>query len=313
MNINIKEILCMDEDELRFFITEFLRFKKISYTVTKDYIITRQHDKVVPLICTHTDTISFNPTHQKFIVDNDGILSTVKPFGCLGADDRAGVWIALKMMETKTITDFEYGFFVAEETGAKGSSAFALEQDLSKYSCFIGLDRASRAGKQNVACYGYDNDELTQLFIDYGFVKQSGSFSDCSNLSGYSIEDSPRACVNISVGYQHEHSIKESLSIALMEDTLNMMRSILIPEQEYTCSYKPQYTFGNGGVYGDWQRKIWGDYIIDDEGDDDEWLDIDKYGNEILPVVCDFCGEHKILYDFQGSLVCADCIDLCNR
>lgn len=313
MNVDIKEILCLDEDELRFFITEFLKFKKIPYIVTKDYIITCQYDRTVPLICTHTDTVSFNPTHQKFITDEDGVLGTVKPFGCLGADDRAGVWIALKMMETKTITDFEYGFFVAEETGAKGSSAFALEQDLSKYSCFIGLDRASRSGKQNVACYGYDNEELTELFVDYGFAKQTGTFSDCSNLSGYSLEDSPKACVNISVGYQHEHSVKETLSIALMEDTLSMMRSILIPEQEYFCTYKPRFTFNNGGVYGNWQRQIWGDYIIDDESDDDDWIDMDKYGSEVVPIVCDFCGQHKVLYDFQGSLVCAECVDLCSR
>lgn len=317
--VNVKEIICMREPALVQFIVGFLIENKIPYLQTKDYIVTTRYmHKTVPLICTHTDVISYNPTMVDFIINDKGVLSTFSPFKCLGADDRAGVWIALKMLEQGTETEFEYAFFADEERGAIGSSAFDLNEDLTRFSCFIGLDRASKQGIQNVAVYGYDNDELTEIFTNLGFVKQYGTFSDCSNLAE-ATRGNTRACVNLSVGYQHEHSVSEILNLDLLEDTLDIMLAVSIPEKIYDYVYTPRVWRSWGGGYvsrNNWERGI-GTSVYEEEAwytelgieDDDDW-DAEDDPDILDAVVCDFCESHEPLYHYQGSCICKGCLIL---
>lgn len=320
--IDIKQMICMSERELINFIKKFLTDYQVPFKYTEDYIVTTQYsDKIVPLICTHTDTVFPGPVNTSFIDNELGLLKAYNA-RCLGADDRAGVWIALSMIEEETVTDFEYGFFTAEERGGQGSTAFILDNDLSKYSCFIGLDRASRGGKQNVAVYGYDNDELTKIFTDLGYSESFGTFTDCSNLSSETFSDK-RACVNLSVGYDHEHSAKETLDLFLMQQTLNTMLEVEIPEKIFDFVYLPKVW---GGYYGGgWNsRRVLldnygigyeGDYEIEGDWDDKGirqkgYSDYYETGDAIL---CEFCESHEPLYEFNGSMICKGCLELVRK
>jgi len=265
----IADLLLQTEEQLRDTITATLAYLKIPYLKTEHYIVTLLPG-VRPLICTHTDTASTHPTQIKEleISRNYIILDPKKSEArCLGADDRAGVWIALEMLKQGTKTDFNYAFFTGEERGAIGSTEFGIKEDLTLYSAFIGLDRASRKGVQNVATYGYDNEELTTIFTDQGYEEQQGSFTDCSVLAG----ESGYACVNLSIGYEHEHSPYEMLNLIQMKETLVMMRHILIPEKVFGVEKKVQLYYE--------------------------------------PVVCESCGEHDFLYHFNGYMLCAACIE----
>ena len=161
-----------------------------------------------------------------------------------------------------------------------------------------------------MAVYGYDNLELVGIFKEYGFVKQIGTFSDCSNLAA-ATKDNPRACVNLSVGYQHEHSVNEILDIELMEDTLEVMCAVEIPEVVYDYVYTPRVIYGWGVGYSsrnlweddvEYAEEAWYTEIGVEEGDDD--FDDDM----AIAVVCEFCSEHAPLYDFQGSSICKTCL-----
>jgi len=270
----IKELLCLTERECFEYVKSEL---KVPYEATKNYIITRAHYTICPLICVHLDTVSDLPPTKGMIVEKNRVLSLRKNSiaKCLGADDRAGVWIALEMLRLGTKTDFEYGFFCGEERGGKGSQEFALDSDLEgNYSCFIGLDRGSRGGIQNVAEYGMDNKDLLKCFTDQGFLASSGTFTDCSNLA----MECELACVNVSVGYISEHSSKEMLYLDLMEDTLKVMRTVEVTAEVYKADERPVYNF----------RHSW------EEG----------------AVCCDMCGLHSKLYNSQeGYQVCGDCLE----
>jgi hypothetical protein len=240
----------------------------IPFISTKDYIVTKQHKKPCPLICVHLDTVS--PKPPKMLKCSNSIV-TAPEAACLGADDRAGVYIALQMLKRQTKTQFEYGFFMGEERGAIGSNEYG--RFYPEHTAYIGLDRASRNNKQNMALYGYDNDKLSKLFP---YPESIGSVSDCSVLSSYT----DAACVNLSVGYQNEHTAKESLNLLQMLETLNVMLNIDIPDKPYPSEYRQV------------SKYKW-DYADIDSG----------------KVLCDFCGSHALLYYQDGDMICEECIE----
>jgi len=264
MRANIYKLLCCSEQETRKLIIATLKAKKIPFRIESEYIVTTLPG-VHPLICVHTDTV-LSLRKNSFIA-------------CLGADDRAGVWIALKMITDGTITAYNYAFFCGEEKGCIGSSIFNVTEELDAYSCFIGLDRASRSGKQNCALYGYDNDELTEIFTAKGYEEAYGSYTDCSNIAGVT----DMACINLSIGYQHEHGKKEILDLTMMEDTLEVMQTVLIPSQLYPAK-EERYTY-NG--YHGYNSALNG---------------LSK------ALCCEICGEHTLLYEQpDGTILCSIC------
>jgi hypothetical protein len=279
----IEDLLIMTEEQLYAYVKSFLTDRNIPYNAYKGhYIVTEKHIKPCPLICVHLDIAAKVPPTKKQLLQFDGIIfCDVQKGGCLGADDRAGVWIALTMIETGTRTDFEYGFFLGEESGCIGSNEYA--RDCNEHTCFIGLDRASKDGKQNIATYGYDDNELINLF---GYPKSYGSFTDCSSLAG----SEGKACVNLSVGYQYEHSSLETLNTAQMNETLQVMLSVIVPDRNYPVRYLGR-RYNASAYYNNWQ---WADY---------------EEVNTKEPILCECCSEHAPLYQVGKYQVCQDCFD----
>ena len=269
---SLEDLLLATEPGVRRGIIETLDKHRISFELEKGYIVTTSHG-IKPLVCVHTDTVDIFPPAEVVIVD--GIVSLPKNSSakCLGADDRAGVWIALELIKQGYTDRFNFGFFSGEEIGCTGSRAFSKEADLKKYSCFIGLDRACRNGKQNAATYGYDNEDLYSLSP---YELSYGSYTDCSVLAGAA----DLACINFSVGYQHEHTAMEILNIDQMVETLEMMKSLPLLDQPLEA--ESHYKLGT-------------------------------VGGMAVPICCDCCGEHALLYDRDGEFVCEECLELyCN-
>jgi len=273
--MRIEELLTMNETEVYSEIKRVLKDKGIPYEYQPGFfLVTKQHSTPCPLICVHVDTCNRIPPEK--VVNTDGIVSLPpdSDSSCLGADDRAGVWIALEMIKRGTTTDFEYGFFDGEESGAIGSRAYKPKDDA--YTCFIGLDRKANGGR-NVATYGYDNTELISIFTNIGYKEQQGSFTDCSVLA----ERTGLACLNLSVGYANEHTKKETLNISQMKYTLFTMLGVVIPKKDYPDEYTT-----NG--FSGWSS---------------------NYSLAYEPVCCDLCGDHTELYEYRGNQVCIMCIE----
>lgn len=273
----LEKLLLMTQKQCHSAIITTLKKHKIPYKETPLYIVTTQHTKATPLICTHLDTIAHLPPSH--IIKKGVIWQAPLNAKCLGADDRAGVWIALQMLIKGTASKFEYGFFHDEEQGAIGSSAYQ-----GKHSCYIGLDRASKKGNQNVATYGNDDRELIDCFVALGYEEQYGTLSDCSVLA----DSHDKACVNVSVGYDKEHSANEFLDISLLKETLLTMKTVIIPERDYPAKQVRRWTRYSGYDYSK---------VADDKAQ---------------PVLCDLCYNHALLYEIEGQMFCADCLEYVN-
>ena len=235
---NIYTLLTMSQEELE---TDILLNVYYTYFSPSKYIIYRKNNEPKPLLCVHLDTINTTwgldaaMTLDDLSLSRDGIVSLVKnsKMKCLGADDRAGVFIALSLIEwMEENNDYKYdvGFFWDEEIGGLGSAEYRVDFPTDNNTCYIGLDRRNAVPNEHeVALYDYDNEELTSIFNELGYKTVNGSFTDASNIAN------DKACVNLSVGYNHEHSTRETLHIPSMTYTLSVLRDLVLPTKLFYC------------------------------------------------------------------------------
>lgn len=239
-------------------------FLYVDKVVEDKYIILKKDNKVKPMLCIHLDTIN---THSKcgdkiseaFIVNfGEGfMLKPITNYSCLGADDRAGVYMVLEHYE-ELLDKYHIGVFCDEEIGGVGSYELT---ELENVSCFIGLDRE---GSMEVATYGYNNRELIDLFVARGFKEMRGSFTDASVLA--KLHNKP--CVNLSVGYYNQHRDNEYVLFEDMEKTLSHILDVdLVFKEDYPIEankYTSFYDNGNSHLY-DYDDRNYG--LWDDEVD----------------------------------------------
>jgi hypothetical protein len=226
INKEIIELLCMTQEQA---FNEVLKVAgRLDNVVRSNKYVVIKDNKPKPMICVHLDTINTARGNEVFTANNfvakDGYvkLTPESTLTCLGADDRAGLWVALKLIADGYASDYHFGFFCDEEIGGVGSDCYRKDFDTSyedNVTCFIGLDRM---GVDEVATYGSDNQKLIELFTNTGYKTALGSFTDASNLAY------KKACVNLSVGYYNEHTPKESLLIKGMVGAYKTLTSDVI-------------------------------------------------------------------------------------
>jgi len=278
----MKKLLQYTQAELFNEISKLPGAKKIK---SQEYIIIdNQPETVKPMLCVHLDTVDNTPPKAGDIQQKNGILE-LSPAGkrarrCLGADDRAGVWIILQVLKARP-DDFSFAFFCNEEIGCIGSNAYSQEVDTPAVSCFLSIDRKSTDWhRPELADYGYSNNDL-RAYLPQNYQDVSGSVTDCSVLSDYT----GLACYNFTAGYRYEHTNKEQLNIALMKQVAADIIKLDIPAQIFEADV-PEPVF----------------FTDFDAGYD--------AGTEPEPMLCDYCREHKPLFlDQYGEQVCIDCLN----
>ena len=231
------------------------------------YPLDLKYEEVLPFIAVHSDTVS-NKKPTDLITVNDIMRN---PDGVLGADDRAGCYIASEMMRNNIRAI--YGIFSGEECGGVGVSNFTttatFDNILKNVSAFIELDRR---GGYDCATYGYDNMHLINLFDMLWYKEAFGSYTDAVTLS----DNSGIACINISVGYENEHTRKEELNLKHLLRTTNVMLNML-PQDLYHTVFEAEKR------------------VIDCGNTEDE------------AVTCEICGEHGVYWRLGELEVCDEC------
>ena len=268
------------------------------------FIVLKSSNDIKPMLCIHLDTINDasdkTPNHTDFVFnpkDNTIRLSRKSKLSCVGGDDRCGVFIVMYYF-AKLINKYHIGFFCDEEIGGIGSEqASKLLNDDSSISCFIGLDRK---GVDEVATYGYDNEELTQAFVSLGYKEANGTFTDASNLAS----EGSLACVNISVGYDNEHTKNEVIYTDVLEATAKTLLNVTLDSDRYEA----EIGYRNG-LYSRWYDEFTTDFYHDKldtvkEFSYNKLIEQDSLGN------CICCGtsNHKRQI-ISGDVLCDECLE----
>lgn len=163
------------------------------------------------------DTVHTNQPVNIFFDEQEEVMWS--PQG-LGADDRAGVFSILEIIErgyrpTVILT-------TDEEVGGIGAAAVAADFDKAPtdLNFLIELDRQ---GSNDAVYYDCDNPLFEEYITRFGFVTDIGSFSDiCFICPTWGI-----AGVNLSIGYFNEHSLGEHLRVKDMMCTIDRVCAIL--------------------------------------------------------------------------------------
>lgn len=159
---------------------------------------------------------------------------------CLGADDGAGIYMLLKMMESKVPGG--YLFATGEEVGGIGCRAVLSKHKdvLENYSRAVAFDRAGdfevicTQGGRVCASIAAGSELATALSVgELSYeVSHKGSFTDTKVYA-----DVVDECFNIGVGYYDQHTQREQLNVGHLEELLSVC--LKVKWEEFKVYRKP--------------------------------------------------------------------------
>jgi hypothetical protein len=200
-------------------------------------------DDVSTLFSCHTDTVHRNSGQQTVLHHAKRGELYKDDKHPLGADDGAGMWLMLNMIDEKI--PGLYVFHRGEECGGLGSNHIARDAAwmLKPIKRAVAFDRrgktdiiTSQAGGK---CASDEFAKELSLQLNMGHKTARGSFTDTANYIHLVDE-----CTNISVGYEREHSSSETLHLGYLQSLLE--RVCLVDWEGLPVVRKP----GDTGRYG---------------------------------------------------------------
>jgi hypothetical protein len=184
---------------------------------------------------------------QEVFIDAFGTAFVDSSSDCLGADDGAGVFLMLEMIDANV--EGTYIFHRGEERGGWGSSQIAeLHADyIKQFTHAVAFDRRGTTSiithQRGGRCASDDiGTALIKLFGKDFQLDTTGIYTDTAEYAHLVPE-----CLNISIGYQSEHTSAETLDTAhvlRMRDTIlaydwtrQALPVVRKPEPRQTYSY----------------------------------------------------------------------------
>ena len=298
------------------FLTKYYDEKKI--IITKNYILCKGESPV--MLVAHLDTVFKTPPENIFYDQKQHVMWS--PQG-LGADDRAGVFAIMKIIQQGFRPHI--CFTTEEEKGGIGASILVKENPKAPFDIkyIIQLDRQ---GVSDCVFYYCANNDFEEYVEKFNFVTDWGTFSDISIICpAWGI-----AGVNLSVGYLNEHSKIETLHTDALYTTIRKVGDMIfdscvndVPFFEYVELAYDRYWKQIGKIYG------WDNYLYDYDYYDDPCGYMDCYPiHEVGPIQCSKCNrkftENDIFSvkteDGTRKNYCIDCVstnvnwcDKCNE
>ena len=206
-----------------------------------------------PCIVAHLDQVQRNHSKDFIPTETKELIFGYSPRNRrqegLGADDKNGIWIALRCLEK--YGTLKVAFFIEEETGCRGSS----QADMDFFRDCRFVIQPDRRGHQDlITTIGWTelcSDEFLKAigYKQFGYQKTEGAMTDILALKENGLEIS---CINLSCGYYEPHTDNE---FTVKADLLNCL--YLIEHIIGTCTevYSHADILGTGKRTGrsDWE------------------------------------------------------------
>lgn len=244
------------EKKIKKFIKRWVRENVVDATIRTDnndgnvYIVRGDAD-AYPCVVAHLDQVQRNHSADFKAVETDDIIFGYSPSKrChegLGADDKNGIWVALKCLEE--FDTIKVAFFVGEEIGCIGSGRC----DISWFKDCRYIIEPDRRGASDLitSISGRICSEAFESAINaewFGYKATSGLMTDVEELCDRGVGVS---CINLSCGYYSPHSDEEYTVKQDLINCLNFVRYIISNVTDvYEHKYESAYSSAYGGYYG---------------------------------------------------------------
>ena len=220
----LEQICSLSQGALKKTLSTFLhsKYPKEKIFETPEFLCA-EGDIPIALVA-HMDTVFKTPPKDIFYDMRKNVLWS--PDG-LGADDRAGVFAILQILKSGLKPHIV--FTTDEEVGGYGAMMLAEIYPNSPFKDLRYMIELDRRGSNDCVFYECDNEDFTKYIESFGFIEAWGTFSDICELSPvWKV-----ASTNLSIGYQNEHSVSETLRVNAMLATIEKVKKMLqVPVDE---------------------------------------------------------------------------------
>lgn len=276
---------------------------EVSPSLDRAIVIPPRADGPCVALVAHTDTVFNRPLKPSELGQRGPHIYSKHDTLGLGADDRAGVSACLELWAR--LDNVAVVLCPNEESGCQGSRALSIDHINSAMPSELMqfCIQFDRRGSRDIVAYDVADDSLVNFIAEYmpGYARARGSFSDiceiCPTLGVMG--------VNLSIGYDHEHTADEILDIYDYQRTVDLVGDMLasagdIPRFELDTPIDTdddsELWYGVDNDMG-WSEYFYGDESYSDTGDDSE---LDKLKRAIDAIYADDSGE--IDYDGLGDM-----------
>lgn len=239
------------DDEQRIFewICKWLKEHNIPFKTLGKNIYHLSKDNFI-ILSAHLDQVKTNGA-AKYFRKKDGIIKAYNykwERTSLGADDKNGVWLILKILESGQ--DVNFIISEGEERGCIGIRALednGVLDDIDSSQICLVLDRRGntdilKGGGSDIYCSTLAQSLCNFLQKDYKVT--TGSLSDTAHISMYC------ESVNISTAYDSPHTSNETTNFnrlqELLEDLNNIIMNFIHYPTEPDVYLSKTYYYNNG-------------------------------------------------------------------
>lgn len=252
------EILSTQAKSYRFFdmiklIHSWLvRIEDVTYTVDNNFniIVEKGGKKEKPLYACHTDTV--HNICSKYSVreykDKKGRACVTSSCG-IGGDDKCGIYIGLKLLQSPEIKNIRVIFFANEEVGFVGSNNI----DDSHLQGITFAIQGDRKGSGDIIDYTSKRFDKRIALINkrFGYKKAIGSVTDVISL--HTDNRLNVSVMNVSVGYYNPHTKNEYIILSELYNAYHYIHAVfeaLQYEKRFQKIYKPTVSSWDSYYYG---------------------------------------------------------------
>lgn len=182
-----------------------------------------------PCVVAHLDEVHDNETgsYGAYIVADEMVVGYDRVRKCqtgIGADDKNGIWICLRMLER--FKKMKCVFFVGEEIGCVGSHK--VNMDFFRDCRFV--IQCDRKGNSDMVTNINGTPLCSDAFIkaikpeEHGYSESCGMLTDVLTLKQRGLSVS---CINLSCGYYNPHTDKEVTILADLMKCYEFVRHII--------------------------------------------------------------------------------------
>lgn len=218
------------ETSMRKYVADYCKKNKatISFDKAGNVYVTKGQADVYPCVVAHLDEVHRNKPESFSVIEQNGIILGVDSKKMehvgIGADDKNGIWVALKCLES--FDNIKLAFFVQEEIGCVGSR----QADMSFFNdCSMVIECDRRNGYDFITSIGStelcDKDFFNRCGAsEFGYKVTSGLTTDVGTLK----ENGLKVCaVNLSCGYYNPHTKDEMTKFSELDNCLNLVKHIV--------------------------------------------------------------------------------------